>query len=106
MVQGVSEEVHVASLHGRLREDLADGRAKAGVIVGDDELDAAKAAAAQGEQEVLPGEPLSRLAMTARIWRRPFQSMPTAISTAWLVTTPPSRTFTCLSSPNSHSPRR
>ena len=55
MVQGVSEEVHVASLHGRLREDLADGRAKAGVIVGDDELDAAEAAAAQGEQEVLPG---------------------------------------------------
>jgi hypothetical protein len=33
MVQGVAEEVHVASLDGRLREDLADGRAKAGVVV-------------------------------------------------------------------------
>jgi hypothetical protein len=29
---------------------------------------------------------------TARIWRRPFQSMPMAISTAWLATMPASRT--------------
>ncbi len=55
MVQGVAQEVHVASLHGRLRENLADGCAKAGVIVGDDELDAVEAAAAQTDEEVLPG---------------------------------------------------
>ena len=37
---------------------------------------------------------LSRLAIsTARIRRRPSQSMPMAISTAWLITPPPSRTF-------------
>ena len=55
MVQGVSEDVHVASLHGRLREDLADRCAKAHVVVGDDELDTAEAAPAQSQQEVLPG---------------------------------------------------
>jgi hypothetical protein len=55
------------------------------VIVGDDELDAAEAAAAQPELEVLQDEPLSRLAIsTARIWRRASQSIPPAISTAWL----------------------
>jgi hypothetical protein len=32
MVQGVAEEVHIASLDGRLGQDLADGRAKAGAI--------------------------------------------------------------------------
>ena len=36
---------------------------------------------------------LSRLASsTASTWRRPSQSMPIAISTAWLVITPASRT--------------
>ena len=55
MVEGVSEEVYVASLDGRLRDNLADSCAKAGVIVGDDELDAVETAAAQSEQEVLPG---------------------------------------------------
>ena len=44
MVEGVAQEVHVAALDGRFGEDLADGRAKARVIVGDDELDAAEAA--------------------------------------------------------------
>ena len=64
------------------------------MIVGDNELDAVEAAPAQSEKEVLPDEPLSRLAIsTARIWRRPSQSIPMAISTAWLITTPPSRTF-------------
>ena len=48
-------QVHVASLEGGLGEDLADGRAEAGVIVGDDELDAVQTAPAQAEQEVLPG---------------------------------------------------
>jgi hypothetical protein len=64
------------------------------VIVGDDELDAVKAAPAQPDKEVLPRRAafpvghLDRQDLTA-----PVQSMPMAIRTAWLITTPPSRTF-------------
>jgi hypothetical protein len=64
------------------------------VIVGDDELDAVEAPPTQAEGKSFQDERLSRLAIsTARIWRRPSQSTPMAIRTAWLVTTPPSRTF-------------
>ena len=64
------------------------------MIVGDDELDAVETAPTQAEQEVFPGRAALRLAIsTARIWRRPSQSIPMAVSTAWLMTTPPSRTF-------------
>src|SRR3984885_3862765 len=55
MVQRVAEEVDVAALEGGFGKHLADGCAKACVIVGDDELDAVEAAPAQSEQEVLPG---------------------------------------------------
>ena len=48
-------QVHVAALEGGFDKDLADGRAKACVIVSDDELDAVEAAPAQAEQEVFPG---------------------------------------------------
>ncbi len=54
MVEGVAEEVDVASLEGGLGQDLADGGAKARVIVGDDKLNAGKAASAQAEKEVFP----------------------------------------------------
>jgi hypothetical protein len=47
-------QVNVAALEGSLGQNLADGRAKAGVIVGDDELNAVKAAPAQAGEEVLP----------------------------------------------------
>jgi hypothetical protein len=40
VVEGVAEEVHIAQLEDRFGEDLADRHAKAGVIVGDAELDA------------------------------------------------------------------
>ena len=55
MVEGVAEEVHIAPLEGRFGQDLADRHAKAGVIVGDDELDAVEAPPTQAEEEVLPG---------------------------------------------------
>ena len=55
MVEGVAQEVDVASLEGGLGEDLADGRAQSGMIVGEDELDAMHASPAQVEEEVLPG---------------------------------------------------
>ena len=55
MVEGVAQEVDVASLKGDLGEDLADARAKPGMIVGDDELDAMQASPAQAKQEFLPG---------------------------------------------------
>jgi hypothetical protein len=64
------------------------------VIVGDDELDAVEARRRRPRRKSFQDERLSRLAIsTARIWRRPSQSTPMAIRTAWLVTTPPSRTF-------------
>src|ERR1700739_2030414 len=52
MVEGVAEEMHVTSLEGGLGKDLADGRAKAGMIVGDDEFDVVQASPAQAEEEV------------------------------------------------------
>ena len=71
VVEGVAEEVHKAPPEGRFGEDLADRHAKAGVIVGDDELDAVEAPPTQAEKEVLQDERLSRLAIsTARIRRR------------------------------------
>jgi hypothetical protein len=39
MVEGVAKEVDVAALEGGFGQNLADGGAKAGVIVGDDERD-------------------------------------------------------------------
>ena len=54
MIEGVAQEVDVAALEGGFGQDLADGRAKACMIVGDDELDAIEAALAQAEKEVLP----------------------------------------------------
>jgi hypothetical protein len=62
------------------------------MVVGDDELDTVEPTVLQGGEKVLPR--LSRLAIsTPRIWRRPSRSMPMATSTAWLITTPASRTF-------------
>jgi len=40
MYERVPQEVHVTALICRLRESLAQCRAEAGVIVGDDKLDA------------------------------------------------------------------
>src|SRR5580693_8404889 len=55
VVEGVAQEVDIASLKGGLGEDLTDARAKPGMIVGDDELDAMQASPAQAKEEVLPG---------------------------------------------------
>lgn len=93
VVEGVAEEVNVAALVGGLGQDLADRGAKAGVVVGDDELDAREAAGDQAAEKVAPrGAALAAESSTARICRRPSQSMPMAMCTAWLRTTPPSRT--------------
>jgi hypothetical protein len=43
--------MHVAALKGGFGKDLADGGARAGVIVGDDELDAVETAPAQADEE-------------------------------------------------------
>ncbi len=55
VVEGVPQEVDVTALVGGLGEPLADGGPEAGVVVGDDELDAMEAAGPKREQEVLPG---------------------------------------------------
>src|SRR6201982_2967772 len=88
----------VAALISRLRQSLAQGRSEAGVIVGDDELDAMQIARLQPQQETPPAR--SALAVgeldrqhpglrRGRLWRRPSQSIPIAISTTWLAITPP-----------------
>src|SRR2546423_14147266 len=46
--------MHVAALIGRLRQSLAQCRSEAGVIIGDDELDAVQAARLQPQQEIPP----------------------------------------------------
>jgi len=54
VIEGVAQEVDIAALEGGVGQDLADGRAQAGMIVGDDQLDAVEAAFAQADEEVLP----------------------------------------------------
>src|ERR1700741_4474730 len=91
----------VAARIGRLRESLAQCRPEAGVIVGDDKFDAVQTARLEPQQKIPPAR--SALAVgeldrqhprlrEGRLWRRPSQSMPIAISTAWLAITPASRT--------------
>jgi hypothetical protein len=55
MVEGVAQEVDVASLEGGFGEDFAHGRAQSGMIIGDDELDPMQASLFEGEEEVFPG---------------------------------------------------
>ena len=54
VIEGVAQEVDVAALERGVGQDLADGRAQACMIVGDDQLDAVEAAFAQADEEVLP----------------------------------------------------
>ena len=54
MVEGVSEEVDVAALPSGLGQDLHDASPQSLVVVGDHELDAAKAALFEGEKEIPP----------------------------------------------------
>ena len=92
MVERVSEEMHIAALVSGLRKNLAQRRSEAGVIVGDDKFDAMQTAF-RPRRKSRQLERLSRLASsTANTWRRPSQSMPIAISTAWLTMMPLSRT--------------
>ena len=85
--------MHVAALIGRFRQNLAQRRPQPGMIVGHDKFDAMQTARLERQQKIPPARRLSRLASsTANTWRRPSQSMPIAISTAWLVITPASRT--------------
>lgn len=94
MIERVPEEVHVAALPGGFGDHLADRCHQAGVIVGHNQLDALEAARLEADEEVPPGRAALAIGhLHARIWRLPSQSIPTAISTAWLMTTPASRTF-------------
>lgn len=55
VIERVPEEMHVAALPGRFRDDLADRRDQAGMVVGDDQLDALEAARLQRDKKILPG---------------------------------------------------
>lgn len=48
--------MHVAALPGRFLDHLADRRDQAGMVVGDDQLDAPQAARLHADEEVLPGQ--------------------------------------------------
>jgi hypothetical protein len=54
VVKGVSEEVHIAPLPGRLRENLHDASAQSLMIVRNHELHPVKAAVPKGKKEVPP----------------------------------------------------
>jgi hypothetical protein len=49
--------MHVAALIGRLGENLAQRRPKAGVVVGHDKLDAMETASLEPQQEIPPARP-------------------------------------------------
>ena len=95
VVEGVPEEMDVAPLPGGLGQDLPEGLAQPGVVVGDHELDAGqdrdRASETRKSRQLVW---LSRAASsTASTWRKPSVLMPMAMSTAWERITPPSRTF-------------
>ncbi len=93
IVQGVAQKMDIATLPDGLRQDFANGRPKSRMIVGDHQFHAVQPACLKSAQDSLQLERLSRLASsTPRIWRRPSQSIPIAISTAWLTITTASRT--------------
>jgi hypothetical protein len=52
VVERVPQEVHVTALICRLRESLAQCRPEAGVIVGDDKLDAVQTVGLQPQEEI------------------------------------------------------
>jgi len=54
VVERVSEEMHVAALIGRLRQNLAQRCPQAGMIIGHDEFDAVQTARLEPEQEISP----------------------------------------------------
>ena len=54
VVQGVAQEVHVAALPGRFRQNLADRPLQTRVVVGHDELDPVQAPLLECDQELLP----------------------------------------------------
>jgi hypothetical protein len=86
VVEGVAEEVHIAPLEDRFGQDLADRHAKAGVIVGDHELEPFRPHRRRSRRKSFPDERLSRFPIsTARIWRRPSQSTPMAVTNCLLI---------------------
>ena len=57
MIERVAQEMHVAALIGRLRQNLAQGCPQAGMIVGHDKFDAMQTTGLQPEQEIAPARP-------------------------------------------------
>jgi hypothetical protein len=85
--------MHVAALIGRLRQNLAQRCPQAGVSSVTTNSTPCRPRAFSPSKKSRQLDRLSRLASsTASTWRRPSQSIPIAISTAWLVITPASRT--------------
>src|SRR5580704_4318796 len=84
VVERVAREMHVAALIGCLRQNLAQRCPQAGMIVGHDEFAAVQTARLQPQQELAPARPALAVGSPASTWRRPSQSMPIAIRTAWL----------------------
>src|SRR5258708_37961983 len=57
VIERVAQEMHVAALIGRLRENLAQCCPQAGMIVGHDKFDAMQTTGLQPEQEIAPARP-------------------------------------------------
>ena len=65
MIERVPQEMHVAALIGRLRENLAQCCPQAGMIVGHDKFNAMQTTALQPEQEIAPARPALAVSSTA-----------------------------------------
>src|ERR1700712_5508538 len=55
MIERVAQKMHVTALEPGFRQDLADSRPQASVIVGNDIFDTMETALLQADEEVLPG---------------------------------------------------
>jgi hypothetical protein len=54
VIKGIAQEMHVAALPGRAGEHLADRQLQAGMVVGNDKLDAKQAALLQRQEKLAP----------------------------------------------------
>src|SRR4029077_18665782 len=66
VIERGGQEMHVAALIGRLRENLAQCCPQAGMIVGHDKFDAMQTTGLQPEQEIAPARPALAVGELAR----------------------------------------
>jgi hypothetical protein len=93
MIDSVPQEVHIAALPGNAGQAFRDRLFQPFVVIRDHELDAVETTLLEPHQEGAPARAAFPIGKLNNTCRRPSQSMPMAINTAWLWMTPSMRTF-------------